>query len=80
MPKELRHTFPNYTNFTDQQSPNLKRVNLLVSGEDKGFRKKMFGTKLRQDEKGLYQDPCAGDSGGPLMYQIPGSGRWVIIG
>ena len=26
------------------------------------------------------QDPCAGDSGGPLMYQDPDSGRWVIIG
>ena len=32
---------------------------------------------------GEYQDPCEGDSGGPLMYENPqsdGSAKWVIIG
>ena len=39
------------------------------------------GVLRRLDEITFYdQDPCAGDSGGPLMYQDPDSGRWVIIG
>ena len=40
---------------------------------------KMFGTEL-EFKRGEWQDPCSGDSGGPLMYQTPGSDRWVIIG
>ena len=39
------------------------------------------GVLRRLDKITFYdQDPCAGDSGGPLMYQDPDSGRWVIIG
>ena len=41
----------------------------------------MFGTEL-EFKRGEYQDPCSGDSGGPLMHLTPDSDsrRWVIIG
>merc|ERR1711974_404083 len=64
---------------TREQSTQLKRVNLRVSMKNfKHF--KMFGTELKKGPDGVYQDPCAGDSGGPLMYQDKGSGRWMLIG
>jgi len=64
--------------WTGQQSKLLKRVNLRVS-QTRYKHKKMFGTEV-EFKRGNWQDPCAGDSGGPLIYQTPGSGRWVIIG
>ena len=65
--------------WTKKQSTQLKRVNLRVSMKNfKHF--KMFGTELKKGPDGVYQDPCAGDSGGPLMYQDKGSGRWMLIG
>ena len=64
--------------WTAEQSKMLKRVDLRVSMKTyKHF--KMLGTETRQ-KNGVYQDPCAGDSGGPLMYQDRSSGRWVLIG
>ena len=78
MPEWYKDKFQNYTKFSDEQSPDLRKVNLVVSNYTYP-QKKMFGTVLKQ-EGGVFKDPCAGDSGGPLMYQIPGSGRWVIIG
>jgi len=66
--------------WTNQQSNLLKRVNLRVSNT-RYKHTKMFGTEL-EFKRGEYQDPCAGDSGGPLMYQTPDSDsrRWVLIG
>ena len=67
--------------WTHLQSPELKRVDLTVSTH-KFKHYKMFGT-LTEKKDGDYQDPCSGDSGGPLMYknqQSDGSAKWVIIG
>ena len=64
--------------WTAYQSKFLKRVNLRVSNTTYKHIK-MFGTVV-EFKRGEWQDPCAGDSGGPLMYQDPDSGRWIIIG
>ena len=64
--------------WTKTQSPYLKRVDLMVS-RHKFEHYKMFGT-LTEKRGGEWQEPCAGDSGGPLMHQDENSGRWVIIG
>ena len=62
----------------------LKRVNLQITGSTDDHPK-MFGTKV-EFKRGEYQDPCAGDGGGPLMDKIDqGTGeekyiRWVLIG
>ena len=64
--------------WTAKQSTKLKGVDLRVSMKTyKHF--KMLGTETKEIS-GVYQDPCAGDSGGPLMYQDRSSGRWVLIG
>ena len=61
------------------QSPVLRRVDLRVSMKKyKHF--KMFGTELKKDKNGVFEDPCAGDSGGPLMYRDRSSHRWTLIG
>ena len=41
--------------------------------------KAMFGTELHQLDQ-IYQDPCSGDSGGPLMHFNNITGRWSLIG
>ena len=64
--------------WTRWMSHLLKRVDLTVSNT-KFNHSKMFGTKV-EFKNGEYQDPCSGDSGGPLMYETPSSKRWVIIG
>ena len=70
--------FFRYSHDDKRQSPMLKRVNLKVS--TKSFKHtKMLGT-LVEKKDGVYQDPCAGDSGGPLMYQDQSSGQWILIG
>lgn len=48
-------------------SPILRKVNLTVSSK-KYAHKKMFGTELRKNERGIYMDPCAGDSGKVHLY------------
>merc|ERR1712179_16850 len=65
--------------WTSKQSPVLRRVDLRVS-KKKYDHFKMFGTELRKDENGVFEDPCAGDSGGPLMYKDRSSYRWTLIG
>ena len=60
------------------QNPLLKRVDLMVSR--KNFQHTtIFGTETKQIN-GVYQDPCAGDSGGPLMYEDKSTHRWILIG
>ena len=43
-------------------------------------RQTIIGTELRQNSNGDFEDPCAGDSGGPLMYEDTSSHRWTLIG
>jgi len=61
-----------------RQSPVLKAVDLTVDTKKYGHSK-MFGTKISGID-GRYQDPCSGDSGGPLMYYNNATSRYVLIG
>ena len=61
------------------QSKCLRFVDLRVSTKEWN-NTKMFLTELNSNSMGEFKDPCSGDSGGPLMYQEPSSGRWIIIG
>merc|ERR1712108_85950 len=68
--------------WTKEQSPLLKRVDLMVS-KAKFEHTKMLGTVLEEPSengRGEWQDPCSGDGGGPLMLPARGTERWVIIG
>jgi len=58
------------------QSRTLKKVELTVERERGNY---YFQTDVA-DINGVPQDPCAGDSGGPLLHQDPNSLRWMIIG
>merc|ERR1711974_451203 len=59
-----------------EQSPFLRDVELTVSTK-RYDHYKMFGTKAK-NKKGP-ADPCAGDSGGPLIWKSPAH-RFVLIG
>jgi len=66
------------TEISESQSPWLKSVELTVS--PRIFRQKlMFGTKV-EVKNGVYQDPCSGDSGGPLMFYNETASKYVLIG
>jgi len=61
------------------QSPVLMAVNLTV--DDKKYKHyNFFGTRLEKNLRGVYKDPCRGDSGGPLMYLSPDTNRYVLVG
>jgi len=55
----------------------LKHVNLTVSAP--ATTSNYFYTDIAIVD-GVPQDPCAGDSGGPLLHQDVTSNRWTIIG
>jgi len=59
------------------QSRYLKHVDLTVSYAP--TYKNYFYTDIAIID-GVPHDPCAGDSGGPLMHQDPTTKRWTIIG
>ena len=64
------------------ESPLLKRINLRVSSTAYKHEK-MMGTLVEgpaASGKGEWQDPCAGDGGGPLMLPAEGTNQWVVIG
>jgi len=65
-----------------ESSDVLKRVDLIVSRK-RYNHEKVLGTVLHKDFEGyrlVYQDPCSGDSGGPLMYFNKARGSYEIIG
>jgi len=79
----MQHTDNKIDAHTKLQSKLLKRVNLQITGSTDDHPK-MFGTKV-EFKRGEYQDPCAGDGGGPLMDRLDTGGeekynRWVLIG
>jgi len=61
-----------------KQSKTLKYVWLKVNPR-KYNHTFMFGTFLSKRD-GVYQDPCSGDSGGPLMYLNENNSRFSLIG
>ena len=67
-----------------QASTFLRKVDLTVSTKDIGASKlyyeKFIGTDTVMNANGEYMSPCAGDSGGPLMFKDKSSGRWILIG
>jgi len=63
---------------SESQSRYLKSVELTVSPIK--FRNElMFGTNLEM-KHGVFQDPCSGDSGGPLMFYNETTSKYVLIG
>ena len=71
-----------WTGRSNGQTTLLKRVDLTVNKDPTGDKYQWLLTDV-EFKDGEYQDPCAGDSGGPLMYknqQSDGSAKWVIIG
>jgi choriolysin H len=63
------------TDIGSRQSATLKYVELVVARKNGNYLYTHVG-----DINGIPQDPCAGDSGGPLLHQNQVTKRWTIIG
>jgi len=65
------------TEHSTDQSPILKHINLTVY--DVTSSDNYLYTEVPKIN-GVHQDPCGGDSGGPLLRQDPSSKKWTIFG
>jgi len=66
--------------YYNTRSRFLKHVELTVAGWSSYiYGNNFFETRVEVIDS-VPQDPCSGDSGGPLIHQDPTSMRWTIIG